>query len=109
MSSPWWRKIRRTPSPTPTQAVYAISMAAEMLSTQIQNLRVYERHGLVTPSRTAGGTRLYSRDDLTQLTRVKDLLAEGHNLLGVARIMALQDENAALASELESLKGRLGP
>ncbi len=45
---------------TRTPRVYAISVAARMASMEIQNLRVYERHGLVSPDRTAGGTRLYS-------------------------------------------------
>ena len=47
---------------------------------QVQNLRVYERRGLVDPDRTPGGTRLYSRNDLHQLARIRDLLAEGLNL-----------------------------
>ena len=51
-------------------AVYAISVAAQMASMEIQNLRVYERHGLVSPGRTPGGTRLYSADDVTRLVRI---------------------------------------
>ena len=47
--------------------VFAISVAARMASMEIQNLRVYERHGLVSPDRTPGGTRLYSADDVTRL------------------------------------------
>jgi hypothetical protein len=58
-------------------AVYAISVAARMASMEIQNLRVYERHGLVSPARTAGGTRLYSADDVTRLIRIGELLAGG--------------------------------
>ena len=49
---------------TRSTAVYAISVAAGMASMEIQNLRVYERHGLVSPDRTPGGTRLYSADDV---------------------------------------------
>jgi MerR family transcriptional regulator/heat shock protein HspR len=44
--------------------VFAVSVATEMVSMQIQNLRVYERRGLVDPDRTPGGTRLYSPDDI---------------------------------------------
>ena len=40
-----------------SDGVFAISVAADMLSMQVQNLRVYERHGLVDPARTPGGTR----------------------------------------------------
>lgn len=75
-----------------TTGVFAISVAAEMAKMQIQNLRVYERHGLVSPARTPGGTRLYSADDVTQLLRIGALLADGHNLIGIARVMALEDE-----------------
>lgn len=72
--------------------VYAISVAAEMLATNVQNLRIYERHGLVAPARTSGGTRRYSQADLDRLTRVRDLLDEGLNLAGVARVLALEEE-----------------
>jgi MerR family transcriptional regulator/heat shock protein HspR len=69
-------------------AVYAISVAAGMASMEIQNLRVYERHGLVSPSRTPGGTRLYSAEDVTRLVRIGELLADGLNLAGIARLRA---------------------
>lgn len=75
-----------------THGVFAISVAAEMVSMEIQNLRVYERRGLVSPARTAGGTRLYSEADIAVLHRVRELLAEGLNLVGIARVLALEDE-----------------
>ncbi len=71
-------------------AVYAISVAARMASMEIQNLRVYERHGLVSPARTAGGTRLYSADDVERLIRIGELLDEGLNLAGIARVLNLE-------------------
>jgi MerR family transcriptional regulator, heat shock protein HspR len=71
-------------------AVYAISVAARMASMEIQNLRVYERHGLVSPARTPGGTRLYSAEDVTRLIRIGELLAEGLNLAGIARVLNLE-------------------
>ena len=89
------------------RGVYAISVAAEMVSMEIQNLRVYERRGLLTPDRTAGGTRLYSADDVERLERIRDLLAEGLNLAGVARVLELEDEVARLRSRL-SRKGARG-
>ena len=76
--------------------VYAISVAASMVSMEIQNLRVYERRGLLTPDRTTGGTRLYSGDDVERLERIRDLLADGLNLAGVARVLELEDEVAEL-------------
>ncbi len=81
--------------------VYAISVAASMVSMEIQNLRVYERRGLLTPDRTMGGTRLYSVDDVERLERIRDLLAGGLNLAGVARVLELEDEVAELRSRLE--------
>ncbi len=82
------------------EAVYAISVAADMVSMQVQNLRVYERHGLVSPARTAGGTRLYSQADLELLHRVRELLADGLNLAGVTRVMELEAEVARLRRRL---------
>ncbi|MEO7351402.1 MAG: MerR family transcriptional regulator [Marmoricola sp.] len=72
--------------------VFAISVAADMVSMEVQNLRVYERRGLIEPARTPGGTRLYSRDDLVRLIRIRDLLTAGLNLAGIARVLALETE-----------------
>jgi MerR family transcriptional regulator/heat shock protein HspR len=88
-----------------SRGVFAISVAAEMVSMQIQNLRVYERRGLVDPDRTAGGTRLYSRDDIDRLHRIRQLLAEGLNLAGIAHVLRLEGEVARLRSEVRRLRG----
>ena len=72
--------------------VFAISVAAAMVSMEVQNLRVYERRGLLEPARTAGGTRLYSQDDLERLIRIRELLTDGLNLAGIARVLALETE-----------------
>jgi MerR family transcriptional regulator/heat shock protein HspR len=87
-----------------TRGVYAISVAAEMLSMQVQNLRVYERRGLVDPDRTPGGTRLYSRDDLHQLARIRDLLADGLNLAGIDRVLTLEARVRRLEHENDRLR-----
>ena len=89
-----------------SQGVYAISIAADMVSMQIQNLRVYERRGLVDPARTPGGTRLYSRDDVDRLHRIRELLAEGLNLAGIARVLALEEEIALLRAECQDRRRR---
>jgi MerR family transcriptional regulator/heat shock protein HspR len=81
--------------------VYVISVAAEMVGTGVQNLRAYERAGLVTPGRTAGGTRLYSSADVERLQRVAALLQDGLNLAGIALVLELEDENAQLRSRLD--------
>ena len=87
-----------------SEPVFAISVAADMVAMEIQNLRVYERHGLVAPGRTAGGTRRYSSDDVDRLRRIRDLLAAGLNLAGVARVLALEDEVALLREENAELR-----
>ena len=79
--------------------MYAISVAAEMVSMAIQNLRVYERHGLVWPTRTAGGTRLYSNVDIARLHRIRELLAEGLNLAGIAHVVRLEEEVRVLRKQ----------
>jgi DNA-binding transcriptional MerR regulator len=90
-----------------SEGVYAISVAAQMVSMQIQNLRVYERRGLVEPDRTSGGTRLYSVDDVTRLHRIRELLAEGLNLAGIARVLALEEQVVVLRRDRERLRARL--
>ena len=84
-----------------SRGVYAISVAAELTGAGVQNLRVYERHGLVEPSRTGGGTRRYSEEDLDRVRRVLDLLDAGLNLAGIALVMRLEDD-------IDRLRERLG-
>ena len=88
------------------RGVYAISVAAEMVSMQIQNLRVYERRGLVDPDRSAGGSRRYSPADIERLHRIRELLADGLNLAGIARVLRLEDENQRLRADVERLRRR---
>lgn len=83
-----------------SRAVFAISVAAERADMQIQNLRVYERRGLLEPARTAGGTRLYSEADIVVLRRIAELLDEGLNLAGIRRVLALEAEVAELRERL---------
>jgi MerR family transcriptional regulator/heat shock protein HspR len=80
--------------------VYAISVAAAMVSMEIQNLRVYERRGLVDPDRTPGGSRLYSPDDIDRLHRVRELLADGLNLAGIAQVLTLEERVRVLEGRL---------
>jgi MerR family transcriptional regulator/heat shock protein HspR len=78
------------------RGVYGISVAAELTGAGVQNLRVYERRGLVEPDRTEGGTRRYSEDDLDRVRRVLSLLEAGLNLAGIALVLELEDDNARL-------------
>ena len=84
-----------------SHALYAISVAAELTGAGVQNLRVYERRGLVEPTRTEGGTRRYSEDDLDRVRRVLVLLDAGLNLAGIALVLDLEDDNARLRGLVE--------
>ncbi len=87
--------------------VFAISVAADMVSMEVQNLRVYERRGLIEPDRTPGGTRLYSPDDVARLIRIRELLAEGLNLAGIAYVLNLESRVTQLQAANRRLRGRL--
>ncbi len=85
-------------APARDHGVYGISVAAELSGIAVQSLRLYERHGLVTPARSEGGTRRYSADDLARLKRISQLVDAGVNLAGIARILELEDHNATLSA-----------
>ena len=88
-------------APDPTRGVYGISVAADMVGIGVQSLRAYEKRGLLEPTRTAGGTRLYSEVDLARLNRICELLADGLNLAGVAKVIELEADNAVLRARLQ--------
>ena len=83
-----------------TQAVYVISVAAELAGMHPQTLRIYERRGLVQPARTEGGNRRYSDADIEVLRRISELAESGMNLEGIRRVMELEAENERLKAEL---------
>ena len=85
-------------------AVYVISVAAELAGMHPQTLRIYERRGLVQPARTQGGNRRYSDVDIARLLRISELAAEGMNLEGIRRVMALELEIERLGVENEKLR-----
>jgi DNA-binding transcriptional MerR regulator len=91
--------------PASDRGVYGISVTAELSGISEQSLRLYERQGLITPARSAGGTRRYSADDLVRLQRISELVAAGVNLAGIDRILSLEDRNAALDERNITLEG----
>ena len=91
---------RKFEAPTEDQGVYGISVAADIVGTGVQNLRLYERRGLVKPGRSAGGSRLYSAADIARLNRILNLLADGLNLAGIAMVLDLQDDNTRMREEI---------
>ncbi|WP_374101711.1 heat shock protein transcriptional repressor HspR [Mycobacterium sp. SM1] len=86
------------------RGVYGISVASELSGIGPQTLRLYERWGLLRPSRTPGGTRRYSDDDLDRLKQITDLVQQGVNLAGIARILELQSRNSQLESHNTQLQ-----
>ena len=86
------------------QAVYVISIAAELAGVHPQTLRIYERKGLLRPARTPGGSRRYSQADIDTLVRIQELTNEGLNLAGVERVLALEAEVERLHDEVDTIR-----
>lgn len=86
------------------QAVYVISVAAQLAGMHPQTLRIYERRGLLSPARTTGGNRRYSDADIARLRRISDLAATGMNLEGIRHVMSLEEEVVRLRAEVERLR-----
>lgn len=85
--------------------VFVISVAAELSGMHAQTLRTYDRMGLVTPIRTSGGGRRYSRRDVAMLRKIQRLSQdEGVNLAGIKAIIELTESNDALQSEVAALR-----
>ena len=80
--------------------VYGIAVAAQLSGVPEASLRLFEAKGLVSPARSDGGTRRYSDDDLDRIRRVTGLRVEGINIVGIRRVLDLEDENAGLRDEL---------
>ena len=91
-------------SPDYHQAVYVISVAAELSGMHPQTLRIYERKGLVAPARTGGNSRRYSQADIDMLRRIQELTNEGLNLAGVQRVLELEAELERLRREVDRIR-----
>ncbi len=89
------------------RAVYVISVAAELAGMHPQTLRIYERKGLIAPSRTGGGSRRYSDADIRALQRIQELTNDGLNLAGVKRVLELEAENERLRHQLAQMSEAL--
>jgi MerR family transcriptional regulator/heat shock protein HspR len=94
-------------TPNKDKPLYVISVAAELVDMHPQTLRLYERKGLIEPSRSAGKTRLYSQRDIEQLQEIRRLTQElGINLAGVEEIIKLRRKLDNLQDNLEGrIKG----
>jgi MerR family transcriptional regulator/heat shock protein HspR len=86
------------------RGVYIISVAAELAGVHPQTLRIYERKGLLRPSRTAGNTRRYSERDIQRLRTIQRLTQRGVNLAGVKMVIELQAELERLRRRMEDVE-----
>jgi len=86
-----------------SKAGYMISAVAEIYNLHPQTLRLYERVGLLKPSRSQGNTRLYTDSDLERLEIILNLTRElGVNLAGIEVILNMRDKMADMQSQMES-------
>ena len=96
----WRQPMPDDPRHRELQALYVISVAAELAGVHPQTLRIYERKGLVDPARTGGGSRRYSDADIAQLRRIQELTNDGLNLAGVKMVLELEAQIDRLRAEL---------
>ena len=88
--------------------VFVISVAAQLAGLHAQTLRQYDRLGLVSPGRTAGGGRRYSPRDVALLREVQRLSQdEGVNLAGIKRIIELESQVDALRARVSEVQADL--
>ena len=86
-----------------SKAGYMISAVAELYNLHPQTLRLYERVGLLKPSRSQGNTRLYTDSDLERLEIILNLTRElGVNLAGIEVILNMRDKMADMQQQMES-------
>lgn len=90
-----------------TSGVYLIGIVAELAGMHPQTLRLYERRGLIRPSRSAGRTRRYSDADLARLRRIQALSEAGLNIAGIERVLDLERQLAEADQALAALDRRL--
>ena len=89
------------------RALYIISVAAELAGVHPQTLRIYERKGLIEPSRTEGRSRRYSDRDIARLARIQDLTNAGVSLAGVRRILELESDLDEAGARIDALEAAL--
>ena len=93
---------------TRSKAAYMISAVAEQYEIHPQTLRLYEREGLLAPSRSEGNTRLYTDDDLERLEVILKLTRDlGVNLAGVEIILNMREKMAAMQEQIEKFVATL--
>ena len=93
--------------PDSGRPVYMISVAADLAGMHPQTLRIYEQRGLIEPTRSPKGTRLYSQEDVDRLRRIQELTTQlGMNLAGVERVFELEGELDQMRRRMDRLERR---
>lgn len=83
---------------------FSISAVAKMFTVHQQTLRLYEKEGLITPKRSAGGTRLFSEEDVDRLEEIIYLTHQlGVNLAGVEMILKLKKQMSKMQKEMNKV------
>ena len=93
--------------PDESEPHYTVGQAAELVGVQPAFLRRLEAFEALSPARTAGGQRRYSRQDLEHIAALNALMGEGFTLAGALRIVELQAEVAELRRQLAAGAGRV--
>ncbi len=92
------------PYDDPERPLFTVGQVAEMLDVQQAFLRRLDRQQLVSPARSDGFQRRYSKADVDRVSEICGLVGEGLTLAGVKRVLALQAEVAALQAEVATLR-----
>ncbi|HUN88826.1 MAG TPA: helix-turn-helix transcriptional regulator [Terriglobales bacterium] len=91
-----------------SKGAYMISSVAEMYEIHPQTLRLYEREGLLKPSRTEGNTRLYTDEDLVRLEFILTLARDlGVNISGIAVILQMRERMEQMQHEMQEFMRNL--
>jgi len=91
-----------------TQGAYTISVVAEQFGVHPQTLRLYEREGLLKPSRTQGNTRLYTEEDIERLETILSLTRDlGVNLAGVEVILNMRGKLEDMRQRMEEMQRQM--
>ena len=99
----------RLPMDNMDAPLYTVGQVAAMLSVQPAFLRRLDSEDLVSPERSGGGQRRYTRTEIDQIHRVSELAGEGLTLAGIRRLLLLEAEVARLKEEVSRLKAAQGP
>lgn len=89
------------------RGVYIISVAAELVGVHPQTLRIYERKGLLSPSRTSGNSRRYSASDIRRLRTIQRLTQEGVNLAGVQMVLDMESRLEEMRRHVREMRSEM--